>query len=57
VWGDEKGSPSSSAAAPKVFSLVGKSVEEIRAMASEVSPNLTTVEERVGLNKIVQRKV
>ena len=37
---------------PKVFRLVGKSAEEVRTMASQVSQITTGIEERVALNKL-----
>lgn len=46
VWGGkENGSP-------KVFSLVGKSAEGVRAMSAAVSQEVTGAEERVALNRI-----
>ena len=38
--------------APKVFSLVGKSVSEVRGMSGEVSQEGTGTEERVALNQL-----
>ena len=38
--------------APKVFSLVGKSAEEVRGMSSQVSQVGTGTEERVALNRV-----
>ena len=37
-------------AAPKVFRLVGVSAESVRAVADQVSSEVTSVEERVSLN-------
>ena len=37
-------------AAPKVFHLVGVSAESVRAVADQVSSEVTSVEERVSLN-------
>lgn len=38
--------------APKVYSLVGKSAEEVRALAGDVSQVTTATEERVKLNRL-----
>ena len=40
--------------APKVFSLVGKSVSDVRGMSGEVSQEVTGTEERVALNQFQQ---
>eukprot|EP00966_Prymnesium_polylepis_P329231 7384969-Prymnesium_polylepis.2 len=37
---------------PKVFSLVGKSADEVRSLASHVSQEGTGTEERVRLNRV-----
>ena len=50
AWGSVQGSNTE----PKVFSLVGKSVEEIRAMSSEVSQHVTSAEEHAALTKLVK---
>lgn len=36
----------------KVFSLVGKSADEVRSLVSHVSQEVTSTEERVRLNRI-----
>ena len=49
VWGqgwDKEDRP-----APKVFSLVGKSVTEVRGMVGQVCQEGTGVEEQVALNR------
>ena len=50
VWGSVQGTAAS--AAPKVFSLVGKSADNVRALAGEVSQEVTSAEER---NRLVSR--
>ena len=37
---------------PKVFSLVGKSADEVRGMSGQVSQEGTCTEERVALNRL-----
>ena len=46
VWGGR----AKENAAPKVFRLVGVSAESVRAVADQVSSEVTSVEERVSLN-------
>ena len=50
VWASESGTEKSSS--PKVFSLVGKSAEEVKTVASKVSQDKTPTEERLRLKKI-----
>jgi hypothetical protein len=47
-WGREK----ENSAPPKVFRLVGKSVDEVRSLAPDVSQVVTGTEERVRLNRM-----
>ena len=39
---------------PKVFSLVGKSADEVRGMSGQVSQEGTGTEERVALNRVMR---
>ena len=50
VWG--AGWEKENAAPPKVFRLVGKSADEVRAVACDVSQEGTSTEERVRLNRM-----
>ena len=50
VWG--AGCEKENSSPPKVYRLVGKSVDEVRALACEVSPVVTGTEEWVRLNRI-----
>ena len=52
VWG--AGWQTDDRPAPKVFSLVGKSVSDVRGMSGEVSQEVTGTEERVALNQFQQ---
>ena len=52
VWGSASGSANKENSEPQVFRLVGKSAEEVRALASQVSQSSTSAEERVALNKL-----
>ena len=50
IWG--AGCEKENGAPPKVFSLVGKSVDEVHALACDVSQEGTSTEERARLNRI-----
>ena len=50
VWG--AGSEQENRPPPKVFSLVGKSADEVRSLACDVSQTVTDTEERVRLNRV-----
>jgi hypothetical protein len=50
VWGSVDGTAAS--AVPKVFSLVGKSADSVRALAGEVSQEVTGNEERAALKRL-----
>ena len=50
IWG--AAAEKENSAAPKVFRLVGKSVDEVRAVACDVSQEGTSTEERVRLNRM-----
>ena len=54
VWGPRSANKENVNAAPKVFSLVGKSAAEVGAMASQVSQITTSAEERIALNKLAR---
>ena len=49
VWGSVDGKEA--AAPPKVFKLTGMSAAEVRGLASEVSQECTSTEERVAMNR------
>ena len=50
VWG--AGWEKENSAPPKVFRLVGKSADEVRSVAHDVSQTVTDTEERVRLNRV-----
>ena len=53
VWGAEWEQKNAENRPPaKVFSFVGKSADEVRSLASNVSQEVTGAEERVQLNRI-----
>ena len=57
VWGSCAGSSDKENSEPKVFRLVGKSAEEVGALASQVSQISTSAEERVALNKLERMRL
>ena len=47
VWGNKM-----EVEKPHVFSLVGVSVADVHAMSSQVSQHVTSIDERVALNRV-----